>query len=318
MISIIVPAYNLEKYIARTINSILQQTYKEIEIIVVDDGSTDNTWPIIEELASNYSQISAIHTSNRGVTSARITGVKAARGEWIGFVDGDDIIEVDMYQRLLDNANMHHADISHCGYQMIFSDGMVQYYHNTGCLEKHGRVAALKELLSGARIEPGLWNKLFRKKLFEGILEVMDASIKINEDLLMNYMLFSNAAVSVFEDFCPYHYMVRSSSASKAKISKNIIYDPIKVKQLICDMSCDEMKNDAIGAYISTCIKSYSKLILYNGGNDDKKYIRTLIVEQHRNFYLLNKRKKILAKIIYWVPFLYPCMYLVYSKVFKG
>ena len=135
MISVIVPAYNLERYIERTIRSILRQTYQDIEIIVVDDGSKDQTAEVVKRLVEqNPEKIELIQIPNGGVTNARLTGVKQAKGEWIGFVDGDDEIEPDLYELLLNNAIKYQADISHCGYQMVFEDGRVNCFHNTGCL----------------------------------------------------------------------------------------------------------------------------------------------------------------------------------------
>ena len=96
MISVIVPAYNVESTIIRTLDSILAQTYLSIEVIVVDDGSTDKTGKIIDAYSSQHEQVVVIHTQNQGVTVARLTGVARASGEWIGFVDGDDEIESDM------------------------------------------------------------------------------------------------------------------------------------------------------------------------------------------------------------------------------
>ena len=120
MISVIVPAFNVEQTIKRTLDSILAQTYQNIEIIVVNDGSKDETGAIIDSYAAQNREIIAIHTQNQGVTAARLTGVKHASGEWIGFVDSDDEIEPDMYEMLLNNALQYEAEMSHCGDQKIF------------------------------------------------------------------------------------------------------------------------------------------------------------------------------------------------------
>ena len=134
LISIIVPVFNLEKELSRCLDSILAQSYHDIEIIVVDDGSFDGSTNIIRQYAKKDNRIKPIFQENDGVTSARLHGVREASDQWIGFVDGDDEIESDMYERLLKNAETYHADISHCGYQMCFDDGRVHYFHNTGLL----------------------------------------------------------------------------------------------------------------------------------------------------------------------------------------
>ena len=233
LISIIIPAYNIEKELPRTVDSVLAQTYKNIEVIVVNDGSKDGTGAVIDAYAGKDCRIKAIHKENGGVTSARLRGVAEATGDWIGFVDGDDWIEPDMYERLMRNAQEHHADISHCGYRMVFPKGRVDYYYNTGRLVEQDHDAGLRDLLEGRFVEPGLVNKLFRQELFVGLEERMDFSVRINEDLLMNYWLFKNARKAVYEDFCPYHYVLRPGSAATSGLSTHKLEDPLKVMKLI-------------------------------------------------------------------------------------
>lgn len=318
MISVIIPAFNVESTIIRTLDSILAQTYSEIEIIVVDDGSSDKTGRIIDIYASHHEQVIVIHTQNQGVTSARLTGVSKASGEWIGFVDGDDEIEPDMYELLLKNAEQYRADISHCGYQMIFADGRISYFHNTGHIVQQDKMAGLKDLLDGSLVEPGVWNKLFHKKLFYSLLhtEVMDKSIKINEDLLMNYILFSNANRSVFQDACKYHYLVRSSSVSRTSLNTHKIFDPIRVKQLILDMKIDGMREVAEKAYIGTCINVYNSLVLDGTGQFmfEQKMIRELMREHKAWIPLLSKRQQFLANLILHCSIGYKLLYRFYAK----
>ena len=232
MISIIIPAYNIESYLPATLDSVLSQVYDNIEVIVVDDGSTDGTGKILDCYAGVDGRVKAIHKENGGVTSARLRGVAEAKGEWIGFVDGDDLIEPNMYQRLLENAMKYNADISHCGYQMVFPS-RVDYYYNTGKLVEQSRETGLRDLLSGGFVEPGLWNKLYRRELFTELMQKMDFSIKINEDVLMNYWLFKASRKAVFEDICPYHYILRPGSAATSKINLNKLRDPLKVTKAI-------------------------------------------------------------------------------------
>lgn len=254
-ISVIVPVYNIENYIEKTVESIRNQTYKNLEIILVDDGSSDNSGRILDEIAAKDSRIQVIHQENGGVTSARIAGIKIATGDWIGFVDGDDFIEPDMYQRLLENALKYSAQISHCGYQMVFPS-RVDYYYNTGRLVQQDKLTGLYDLLDGSFIEPGLCNKLFHKTLFHSLLHegLIDLSIKNNEDLLMNYYLFKAASASVFEDICPYHYILRKGSAATSKVNEHKLYDPIKVQKLILD---DVRENEILSNVIFGRLASF-------------------------------------------------------------
>ena len=160
-ISIIIPVYNLEKYIKRTAESVLKQTYTNIEVIIVDDGSSDESWKIIQKIADKDNRVIPIHQENGGVTSARLKGVRRSTGEWIGFVDGDDEIESDMYEILLNNAKKYNADISHCGYQMIFEDGRVNYFHNTGCLVQIAGIIILLIVLLIGGIYGSIWWKFY-------------------------------------------------------------------------------------------------------------------------------------------------------------
>ena len=189
MISIIVPVYNLEKYIAACLDSILAQTYQDFEIIVVDDGSTDASPEIIRQYSFKDKRVKPIFKNNGGVTDARFCGIKNSIGEWIGFVDGDDEIEPYMYELLINNAINYNADISHCGFQMCFSDGRVSYINNSKILLDQNNERGIVDLIEGVKIEPALWNKIYKRELFDDIESLIPKGIRINEDLLMNYYL---------------------------------------------------------------------------------------------------------------------------------
>ena len=128
-LTIVVPIYNAAKYLDRCLNSLLCQNAKDYELLLVDDGSKDDSGKICDEYAKKYDHIKVFHKENGGVTSARLRGVEEATGEWIGFVDGDDLLEKDMYERLMVNAEKYNADISHCGYRMEFPKGRIDYYY---------------------------------------------------------------------------------------------------------------------------------------------------------------------------------------------
>lgn len=230
LISVIIPAYNIEKYIGRCLDSLLKQTYKNLEIIVVDDGSTDDTAKIIDEYTYSYDNIKVIHKANSGVSATRNTGIDIAKGDYIGFVDGDDTVDDDMFEILIRNAINYDADISHCGYRMVFPS-RTDYYYNTGDIVIQYNHEGLKDLLKADRVEPGLCNKIYKSSLFEDIR--LNEKIRYNEDLLANFYLFKKAKKSVFYDKCLYNYMIRKGSAATKQISKNKIIDPILVLEEI-------------------------------------------------------------------------------------
>ena len=171
-ISIVVPAYNTAPWLPRTLESLLSQTHENLEIIVVNDGSGDDTRAVLDAFAAREDRIRAIHKENGGVTSARLAGIAAATGEWIGFVDGDDTVEQQMFAHLLKNAKETGADISHCGHRVLFPDGRVEMVHGTGDKRRQDRLTGIRELLDGGQIESSLCTKLFRRKLFENLEEL--------------------------------------------------------------------------------------------------------------------------------------------------
>ncbi|MCI6430582.1 MAG: glycosyltransferase [Lachnospiraceae bacterium] len=321
LVSVIVPAYNVEMFIGRCLDSILAQTYSNIEIVVVDDGSIDHTSDICDDYRRKYPhQVRVFHVPNGGVIKARKLGMIESKGKWIGFVDGDDIIEPEMYEKLLANALQHHVDISHCGYQMVFSKGRVHYFYNTKEAFALSQNEGISELLSGRRIEPGICNKLYKRELIERLLNDsrIDENIKINEDLLMNFFLFSYAQKSYYEDFCPYHYMVRYESASRQKLNINKIYDPIKVKRIIMQCVSEGQVREAHRAYIITLINTYNSLVCSSEPFEkEKREIRSQIIEEKAAFNLLNKRTRLLACLMYYMPTIYPLLYQIYSKYFQ-
>lgn len=321
LISIIVPVYNLSNELVRCVRSIQNQSYKNIEIILIDDGSTDDSKIIMKELALQDNRIITFFKKNGGVTSARLLGVKNSSGKYIGFVDGDDEIENDMYELLLKNARLYDAEISHCGYQMCFANGKVSYFYNSGVMRIQDSNSAVTDLLEGSLVEPGLCNKLFKRELFNDILlnNRIDKSIKINEDLLMNYYLFKQINTAVFEDRCLYHYIVRNTSASRQKLNTYMINDPIRVKQLILDDCKEELKITAEKALVNTAIYGFGALSMEakNVFIKEKKEIRNIICKHKFVISRLPKRTAILGRMIVYVPRVFMKLYPIYIRRFQ-
>lgn len=266
LVSVIIPAYNIEDYIGRCLDSIISQTYKNLEIIVVDDGSRDYTGGILDNYAKKDRRIKVIHKENGGVSSARNKGIEAAEGDYIGFIDGDDLIEPEMYKTLVDLLEEENADIAHCGYQMVFPD-RIDYYHNTGKKKIQTTEEGLKDLLSGEMIEPGLVNKLYKKELIKNCR--LNETVKINEDLLMNYQLFKLSQKSVYYDITPYSYMIRSSSATGANSLITKREDSLRVLNQIKD---DCINNNLLSIIYKRYI--YLLMAICRDGLKDKSYMK--------------------------------------------
>lgn len=320
MISVIIPAYNCAQWLPRCLESLLNQTYPNLEIIVVNDGSMDNTIEVMTYYTDRYEHVKLITKKNGGEYAARVTGVEHARGSWVAFVDADDEVDPDMYERLMRNAQTYNAQISHCGFKMVYSDGKIVYLHNTGELRIQNRETALRDLLEEIIVENGLPGKLFRKELFDGIKERMDFSIVNNGDMLMNYYLFEKIETAVFEDFCPYHYLQRQGSASRQKLNKHIIYDPIRVRQILVDHCTVEMRNDVRCALARMCLISYRRIAMESRAEyrEDREKVRELVAQQLPYAHLLPKRNAVLVKLISRAPWVFDLLYPPFEKMFRN
>ena len=325
LISIIVPVYNGESYLENCLDSILAQRYPNIEMIVVDDGSTDHSGVIADAYADrNPQRVRCMHTENCGVSSARLTGVRAASGDWIGFVDCDDEIEPDMYERLMENALRERADISHCGYQTIVNGGeRIHYFHNTGKRIRQDHLTGLRDLLDGSMVEPGLWSKIYRRSLFYDMLQsdLVDTTIRYTEDLLMNYYLFKAAESAIFEDFCPYRYLVRSTSATRKQPEPETLrrraLDPMKVRHMIYRDVEPELKELCENSLVMSLLAAYLYLLDQKEDQKERDSIRQEL-RQHRNAV---KRLRQVDRVRYYMilatPRLYRKAYSFYEKHFQ-
>lgn len=295
-VSIIIPVYNIAPYLERCLESVKCQTYKDLQIIIIDDGSTDQTGLIADSFAEKDKRFHVIHKENRGVSAARKTGLEQAVGEYIGFVDGDDYIEPEMYEKLVGLAVEYDADIAHCGYQMVFPD-RVDLYHGTKQLKVQDTYTGVKDLLEGTLIEPGLVNKIYRHKLLEDV--EYNENIVINEDLLLNYFLFHRSEKAVFTDVPYYHYMVRKNSASTSDWNEHKIKDPVYVLETMYERENEkELKKIIINRYIYQMVR----LIIFQsdkGKTELQKY--QMEFEQKLKKVLKQTSKKEISRKNYWM-----------------
>lgn len=234
MISVIVPVYNSAPYLQQCINSIQSQSYSNLEIICINDGSTDNSLALLQTISQNDPRVIVLSQVNSGVSAARNAGLDVATGEYISFIDSDDILEPDMYEVLVNLATEHQADICHCGYKKIFQNGTTKNVQGTEKLLVQNYMAATECLLTGKYFVGSLWNKLYKKELFTGIQ--FDTSLKINEDILMNVQVFQRANKVVFWDVPKYHYFERaSSSCNRTNIVKKKV-DCVSASEKILEL----------------------------------------------------------------------------------
>lgn len=313
-ISIIVPAYNVAKWLPRCLNSLIRQSYKELEIIVINDGSTDETGNIIDEFAKKDERIIAIHQENKGLIAVREKGISIASGMYIGFVDGDDSVLPEMYERLIHNAIRYNASISQCGILYCLEDGRTVPMHGTNELIVYNKMEGLKALLKGDKIEPSLCNKIYLADLLKD--SCLDTSILNNEDLLRNYVLFERAEKSVFEDFCGYLYWRREGSMSNNH-SYVVNYDNIlRARKKILDIANTEVKEAAYSCYLSSVLSCYN--IMINVKDEEAKILgkkcRKELALQKKKLYTLNKGRILRILAILYVPNIYNILFKIHFK----
>lgn len=208
LISIIVPVYNVEKYLEKCIESIINQTYKNLQIILVDDGSKDNSGKICDEFKLKDNRIEVIHKTNGGLSDARNAGLKIAKGDYIGFVDSDDYIEKDMFETLVGLIEKNNADISIVSFYEIYNNLIIGVRNSKELIEL-SKIEAIRELLIDNRIQSYAWNKLFKKELFK------DLEFPVNknfEDIATTLLLFEKADKVVLYEEPKYYYQRRDDS----------------------------------------------------------------------------------------------------------
>lgn len=208
LISIIVPVYNVEEYIQKCVNSIINQTYRNIEIILVNDGSKDKSGEICDKLKQKDNRIKVIHKENGGLSDARNAGLKIANGDYIGFVDSDDYVKEDMFETLYKLNKEHNADISIVSFYEIYK-GKVIGVRDSKKLEELNKIQAIKELLIDTKIQSYAWNKLFKKELFENIEFPKSKNF---EDIATTLLLFEKANKVVLLEEPKYYYVRRDNS----------------------------------------------------------------------------------------------------------
>lgn len=304
-ISIIVSAYNVGSLLGRCLDSLLEQTYKNIEIIVIDDGSTDETGNILDDYVLKDNRIIPIHQENKGLVAVRERGIDISSGRYIGFVDGDDTVTSDMFERLLNNAIKYKAEISHCGMLYCFDDGRRKPMHGTGKVQEMGNIEGQVELLKGQLFEPSLCNKLYSSKLLKN--SCLDSSIVNNEDLLRNFVLFQRADKTIFEDFCGYLYWRRENSMSNNNRQKQMWSDILCARKLIVAHATATVKEAAMASWLSALIGAYNSLLAMQDQESVKfrKNCRDMLKKNRNSFFSLSKRECYVAQMIVKMPFIY-------------
>ena len=206
-ISVIIPIYKVEQYLDKCVQSVVEQTYRDLEIILVDDGSPDNCGAMCEGWAQKDSRIKVVHKENGGLSDARNAGLAVATGTLVSFIDSDDWIEPEFLQTLYDA--MGTAQIAECAISLVDEDGNVLRHRGPAKAEVIGKADALRRLILEDGVYQTVWNKLYRREVIDGILFEKG---KYNEDDFWTYQIFDRIENLALVERPMYNYLQRGGS----------------------------------------------------------------------------------------------------------
>jgi glycosyltransferase involved in cell wall biosynthesis len=298
LVSIIVPCYNVEKYLGRCINSILNQTYNNIEILLVDDGSTDNSGKIADELAKKDQRIKVIHKLNEGLGFARNSAINIVTGDFITTIDSDDIVSNNYIEKFLSLINKYNSDIAVS--QFITFKEIIPFvredYYKEGALSPY---EAVKTMFYQAKFDTSAWAKLYKTSLFNGVRYSHTA---ISEDLETTYKLMLKSKKIAYTMEPTYFYYLRNDSMTGCQFNKKKL-DVIKVSTSVeRDVTNNHPK--LIPAMECRLLSAYFN-IFFQVKPDDKKNANILWkhIKLYRKHVLMNiharKKARIGAAISY-------------------
>ena len=290
------PVYKVEKYLNKCIESLVNQTYKDLEIILVDDGSPDNCPQICDDWEKKDKRIKVLHQKNSGVSVARNNGLKFAGGEYIGFVDSDDYIESEMYECLLADIKQSESDISVCSHFVEKKDGAIvaDSFEKSGVYSQREAVEIISYNMNNS-----VWNKLFKKQIVENIF--FDSEHTFGEDHLFLMMVLYNCQKVSFINRHLYYYVQRENSTTGAAFSKKA-FDQIFIKDAMFSLAKEKFP------YVA---KHYEKLCFTARENLCRKILlsdnETVFCEQlcHYISYLKKEYKNIKNRLSFAEKFEY-------------
>ncbi len=320
MISVIISIYNKVQYIEKCLKDICNQTYQDLEIICINDGSTDGSGEIIKAFMKKDSRFRYVEQENQGVSAARNRGLELAKGEYISFIDCDDGLERDMYDFLLRLLKKHDADIAHCGYKKIHLDGSITEVGSSVVQLPQNREEALECLIGGKYFTGSLCTKLYKASLFTNVK--FDEQLRINEDLYVNFKVFKKANKIVFNGATKYLYFERDESSSTRIQSEKKLLDSLKVSEYIFE-ECKGNKYlnaTAVGKLFYALTNVYRHYI-FNPSHSDIAKKRTLC-NRIKEIYPLCKaavslKYRINYRFMRFFPEIYKVLYRIYNSMRK-
>jgi glycosyltransferase involved in cell wall biosynthesis len=294
-VSIIIPVYNTEKYIGKCLESVCTQSYKNLEIIIIDDGSTDNSIQICMERAKNDCRIKIFQQQNQGVSIARNLGLTHVTGDYIGFIDSDDWVSENMYEILVENLEAVAADVSVIGYACVLDSERIEVKSDRSIQRKYmKRNEMISNWFSGQLFQGFLCDKLFRKELFSSIS--FPPNVNYMEDFYVGTKLFYRAKCSVYDGRIGYYYVQRQGSLTNGES----YYSRISGVRILRKMVRQAQTNNR---YIE---ELYSRYL---------KYLYQLICDLYMNKEELSKYEEESKYFIKVVKKYYPCISTKYLSI---
>lgn len=306
LVSVIVPIYKTEQYLKKCVNSIIGQTYKDLEIILVNDGSPDNSLAIMQEYVVLDNRIKIVNKDNGGLSSARNAGLAVATGEYITFIDSDDYLEEEAVERLLDAISTYHGDIA-----VMKSKSVDENYDTIGEPSDSDNVCVfsseeyLRDIFE-RKESCSVCNKLFHKHLWKNRRFKEDI---LNEDFLaLSELLIDSACKLVKLDFYGYNYYTRASSISRngfGKSSKDAVYNCRYIMEYI------DVKNNQLFSYAAAFAAYQARTAIVIMSKDDfkndKEFVQycketLLLAKKHVSKSFMNKKDRLFCIVFPYAP----------------
>ena len=243
-VSVIIPVYNTEKYISACLDSILKQSEVSIEIIIIDDGSTDSSANICDNYAQKFDNIKIIHIKNSGPATAKNEGIKLAKGKYIALTDSDDRMEPLMLYKMVNAGTKHNADIICCNYKQIDENGRISHLNYTNKQYVLNHEEGLIHFFSKDKIYSQCWTKLYKRQLLSINNIMNDPGLRTDEDFIFNIRAFVHAKTTVIVDEPLYEYTYRENSLAHSYFKKDISqYIDNRIKRV--EVTIDSVQNEA-------------------------------------------------------------------------
>ena len=283
LISVIVPVYNVEDYLVRSVDSVLNQTYKNLEIILVDDGSTDMSGTMCDSFAEQDDRIKVIHKKNGGLSDARNAGLDIATGDYIGYIDSDDWAEPDMFEMMLINCEKYGADVAVCRYSRVFKDFTSN--KSTDLILCMTRDEALETYICENTERPiynSVWSKLFKRELVKDYRFPVG---KKSEDIMYTTKAFCNMNSCVYIDKALYNYVCdREGSIMAVKSGSRMLEDELPFFRegvdYIREHAGEELGDKAFYHYCKRIMMYYLDYMRMPGGRNYAEALYRLLADE--------------------------------------